>query len=252
MGTRYSGDWGTCMARLAKGDFGTWAEYYSAYQRALAKRFLMPFLRESGVTHEGRRVLDLGCGDGGCTAAFAEDAASCVGVDIDEFPWPQRPNLEFVQGDVLDPELANTLSGRFDLVLIRDVIEHVEDKPTLMEHAIGALDGSGHILITFPPYYSPFGAHQQVELRESSVRYAPYMHAHPGLRHIARTRMTIGAFERLVPGAGAEIVARRLFVSRPSFELRYGIPVVRFPFPWFRGLREVICSGAYYLLAAGR
>lgn len=237
------------MARIVRSGFGSWAEYYAAYQRALAEQFLIPFLARHGVAHEGKRVLDLGCGDGGCTVAFAEAASRCVGVDIDEFPWPERPNLEFRRGDMLDDALADSLAGGFDLVLLRDVIEHIEDKRKLMRHVVRALDGGGHVLVTFPPYYSPFGAHQQVELGDSPFRYVPYLHAHPGLRHIARTRMTVGGFEKLAGGTGARIAARQLFLSRPSFDLRYGIPTVRFPFPQLRGFREVVCSGAYFLLA---
>jgi len=237
------------VSRIARHDFATWADYYSAYQRELARRFLIPFLADNGIGLGGRSVLDVGCGDGGVTAAFAEVADRCVGVDIGDFPWEAEGNLEFVKGDILDQGLADSLAGRFDLVLLRDVVEHIEDKDLLMRHVARAIRGAGHVLVTFPPYYSPFGAHQQVELRGSRLRHLPYLHLHPRLRHIARTRMTVGGFERLALTTGFRIAARTLYVSRPSFELRYGLATLRFPFPWLVGIRELVSTGAYYVLA---
>lgn len=236
------------MPRIAKSAFGTWAEYYRSYQAALARDFLIPFMEEYGVRLSGRRVLDVGCGNGGCTAAFAERADSCLGIDIEDFHWTAGPNLEFEKADILDPAVARRLAGTFDVVVLRDVIEHIGDKRRLLEHVKGTARGEGHALVTFPPYYSPFGAHQQAELRGSALRHAPYMHRHPRLRHIAATRMTVGGFEALARSAGLRTRARRLYLSRPSFELRYGLPTVAFPFPGAAGLREVLCTGACYLL----
>ncbi len=242
---------GGSASRFRPGDFDTWAEYYAHYQRELANRFLIPFLESHGVSVDGVAVLDIGCGDGGCTTAFAERADRCVGVDVGDFPWENTPKLEFLKGDILDPTVAAPLAGRFDLVLLRDVIEHIEDKAKLLEHVSAAMRGEGNVLVTFPPYYSAFGAHQQVELRGSRLRYVPYMHGHPDLAHVARTRMTIGGFERLVKKGGMRIRARALYLLRPSFELRYGLPTVRFALPWLAGAREVLSTGAYYLLEDG-
>lgn len=236
------------MPRIDRADFGSWSEYYRHYQIMLARGFLMPFMEEHGVALAGKRLLDIGCGDGGCTTAFAERAERCLGIDIGDFPWVPGLNVAFRKGDILDPSVARSIEGRFDIVVLRDVIEHIGDKPRLMEHMRGAVRGSGHALVTFPPFYSPFGAHQQVELRGSPLRYAPFVHWHPSLRHIASTRMTVVGFEKLVRRFGMRVLARRLYIIRPSFELRYGLPTIAFPFPWAAGVREVLCSGATYLL----
>ena len=39
-----------------------------------------------------------------------------------------------------------------------------------------------------------------------------------------------------------------LSALRPSFELRYGLPTLGFALPWLPWVREVLCTGAYYLL----
>ncbi len=234
--------------RIRRRDFDTWGEYYAHYQRELALRYLIPFLNDHGVDLGGAAVLDVGCGDGGATAAFAEHADRCVGIDAGDFDWRGSQNLEFRKADILSPEVASSLAGGFDLVLLRDVIEHIGDKAKLMQHVRTSMRGRAHLFVTFPPYYSAFGAHQQAELRGSRLRYVPYVHWHPGLRHIAQTRVTVGGFERLAAVNDMRIEARTLYLLRPSFELRYGLPTVCFGAPWFAGAREVLCTGAYYLL----
>jgi SAM-dependent methyltransferase len=234
--------------RLRREEFASWAEYYAAYQMALAARYLIPFLEVSGIVVDGASVLDVGCGDGGGTAAFAERASRAVGVDIGDFPWRDGPNLTFIRGDILDRATASFLARDFDLVVLRDVIEHVVRKDDLVCHVKGAMRPGGHALVTFPPYYSPFGAHQQAELKESALSRVPFVHAHPRLSHVRRSRMTIDGFEELAARHDMRIVARRLYCLRPSFRLRYGLPVLRFPASRLRGLREVCCTGAYYVV----
>jgi SAM-dependent methyltransferase len=236
------------MPRIDRATFDSWPAYYRHYQAELARRVLIPLLESHGVAVEGARVLDLGCGIGGCAAAFAERASYCLGIDVGEFAWLSGPNLQFRRADALDPALAASVSGGFDIVLMRDVIEHVEDKRLLLSHAAGALRGRGHALVSFPPYWSPFGAHQQTELRSSRLRFLPYLHGHPALAGIRRTRMTVSGFERACRESGFRVRARRLYVARPSATLRYGIPTVVFPLPWLPGVREVVCSGATYVL----
>jgi SAM-dependent methyltransferase len=235
--------------KVRRSDFATWAEYYSHYQRELARRFLIPFVETGGVSLGGAELLDVGCGDGGATLEFARaTGARAVGLDIGDFPWGEGGRVEFRRADILDEEVARSLEGQFDLVMLRDVIEHIPDKGLLFRHLKAALRGCGHVFVTFPPYYSAFGGHQQVELTGSKLRYLPYMHAHPRLRDIARTRMTVGGFERLAARSELRIRSRRLFTLRPSFELRYGLPTLGFALPGLPGVREVLCTGAYYLL----
>lgn len=239
---------GSLGGGMRRSDYASWSDYYSDYQEKLAERFLLPFLRDAGVELTGASLLDVGCGDGGTARVFARHAARCVGLDVGEFPWKDQTNLEFRRGDILDPGVAGSLAGAFDIVVMRDVIEHIGDKALLLRHVRSSLRPGGRVLVTFPPYFSPFGAHQQSELRGSVLRLVPYVHWHPKLAHISATRMTLGGFERLAAAAGFTVLARSLYLLRPSFRLRYGLPVVRFRPAWLPLLREMLVAGAYYLL----
>ncbi len=233
--------------KLSRTAYESWADYYSAYQEVLAREHLLPFLKRHAVSLEGLDVLDIGCGDGGATRVLAETARSTLGTDIAEFAWQSRDGLQFEKADILDHGWVDALGRVFDLVVLRDVIEHIENKPLLMSRIAKLLKPGGHLFVTFPPYYSAFGGHQQVYLTGSPLRYVPWTHGHPKLRDLWRGRMTIGGFERLMRASGYDVLGRELYLLRPSFELRYGTPTIRMRLPWLRGVREVMCTGAYYL-----
>lgn len=111
------------------------------------------------------RVLDFGCGWGYQAVALANSGAdSVVGVDINA-EWLEKARrlaaesgvsnrVRFVQ--MLDP--ADT--GRFDLVLSQDSMEHFPDPEGALRTMAAALAPGGDVVITFaPPWYAPYGAH---------------------------------------------------------------------------------------------
>lgn len=99
---------GTKHAERVREQFNRQAEAYSAMQIVRDERMLEFLVGISGVTPEDA-VLDVACGPGFMTVAFAERAARAVGVDItDRFLESARAeaarrglgNVTFLQGDV--------------------------------------------------------------------------------------------------------------------------------------------------------
>ena len=93
-----------------------------------AQRRLLHYVSPDSV------VLDLGCGIGLVTEAVAEKAALglTVGCDISESNiWYARqtvraPNVRFVACDILrEPDALREWAGRFDVIGVVDVIEHL-------------------------------------------------------------------------------------------------------------------------------
>ncbi len=255
----------------------SWEEHYRDYQSKLATRYLIPTLQDWGVRFDGSTVLEVGCGDGGCGAALSHHGSHVVMMDIEErrVATAERLNLKegidakmFV-GDILDAEGDVYREGPFDLVMFRDVMEHLAEPERALEIVRTHLTREGRVFVVFPPYYSPYGAHQQI-LPRKTFAFIPYnklpylqllprawfrsfvrgdTEAHREVERLSRIRLTLSKFERHVQAAGFRVLRKRLYLSRPSFALRYRAPVIRASFlgriPF---LNEAVVTAAYYLL----
>ena len=99
---------------------------YFDYERQIAVAHLIPWLTEREAW-PAARVLDVGCGYGGTLAAFKAAAPGCdaVGIDLDaEMVRAGRARA----GGTLELEAADFFEWEgsgFDLILMRDVLEHI-------------------------------------------------------------------------------------------------------------------------------
>lgn len=125
------------------------------------------FLRDFVGDHDpkGLRVLDAGCGMGDRTVvARLAGAEQVVGVDTDpeKLRWARllaAQNdcpVDFLLGSVVSLPCPNE---SFDLVLLLEVIEHLDEPLMALTELCRVLRPGGRILLTFPPYNSPWGAH---------------------------------------------------------------------------------------------
>lgn len=106
----------------------------------------------------GRHVLDVGCvqhtweqshrNPNWLHRKIREVSASCVGVDYlaDDVERLRLLGYDIVAGDVLrdDPP------GTFEVVVLGDLIEHVENPLRLLEYAAAALKPGGKVVVTTP------------------------------------------------------------------------------------------------------
>jgi ubiquinone/menaquinone biosynthesis C-methylase UbiE len=108
------------------------------------------------VDLEGARVLDIGCGIGKYVEKLDAISAQAYGVDVD----PAR----VVQGkagalSVAVSERLPFASGSFDMVLLNEVIEHVQDESATLREACRVLKPGGHVVIYAPNRLYPFETH---------------------------------------------------------------------------------------------
>ena len=102
----------------------------------------------------GRRVLDLGSGEGFGAAILAERAAAVVGVDLDPTTVEHArlnydmPNLEFREGSATD--LAAFDDNSFDVVVAFELVEHVVEQQDLMRAAARVLAPDGLLIMSTP------------------------------------------------------------------------------------------------------
>ena len=250
---------------------------YWKYQYQLGRDYLIPLLQDWGVDVAGKKILDIGCAEAGILCALSDAGASSTGLEISpprldfarQLAKPEQlKNIQFVAADFLFPPLKKKQIN-FDLIMLRDVIEHLPDKQKVFAKLQSLMGNGSKLFITFPPFYSPFGGHQQ--LLTSAFRLLPYFHILPTpvwvlfrslikrfdkntgyikeIEKIRKHRISISHFLKSCELNGLKIVAHRFYLSRPSHRLRYGFPVIltnrigRIPV-----LREVLITGAFFLL----
>jgi cyclopropane fatty-acyl-phospholipid synthase-like methyltransferase len=124
-------------------------------------RAILEWARRFGM-HSDQSVLELGCGIGTLTGLLAGAQAaggSVTAVDISpasiesaEGRLSAFDNVRLLAGDVLEMKLE----GRFDVVVLPDVIEHipVERHATLFERVASWVKPDGFVLLHYPsPHY---------------------------------------------------------------------------------------------------
>ena len=257
------------LLTIKREDYSDWDTYYWTYQSILAETYYIPRLQSWEVEINKNKILDIGCGDGGFTAAFGKAGGICTGVEIREFDWKPSENVDYIVQDIMHIDAIQNIGNNYDLIILRDVMEHIPilEKKKFLQSVMkfGKLGAS--FLITFPPFYSPFGLHQQTLLK-SSAKYFPYLSllsnkillpmlklfkedkkAIKNIVALRESKMTIRAFNRLILEIGLTIQEEEYFFVRPSHEIRYGWKMRKFTNKPLIGIRELATLGVSYLLS---
>ena len=122
-----------------------------AYSRA-KNAFILELLGDL----KGKRFLDYGCGAGMFTVhAALEGASEVVGVDAEDTALSTAVHFARQEGvhhlcSFIHSEEFPSFSrrGRFDVILMKDVIEHVPDDQGLLEDAAAAVVPGGQIILS--------------------------------------------------------------------------------------------------------
>lgn len=251
---------------------------YFEHQCRVTAEYVIPFIEESGALPADAHVLEVGCGEAGVLEAFLERGATAVGVDRNgtRLERGKQQLAEAIRAGRLQllQQDAHTLSqhegfrGAFDLIVLKDVIEHVERRLELLGTLRQLLRPGGRVFIAFPPWRMPFGGHQQI-CRSKVLSRLPYFHLLPekpyarllaafgeaparidSLLATKRTGIGTSAFEDLVAAADHQILTRRLFLLNPMYSYRFGLP----PMEQLSGLaqgsliQDFVSTCAYYTI----
>jgi SAM-dependent methyltransferase len=107
---------------------------------------------------EGKAILDVGCGIGTYVAKFRRFSEDVHGVDVDDERVAKAqeslPNIQVSAGEHLPYE-----DGRFDVVFLHEVIEHVDDDRATIREALRVLRSDGRLVIYAPNRLYPFETH---------------------------------------------------------------------------------------------
>lgn len=132
------------------------------------------------VPLEGRRILDIGCGVGTYMQRLREYSARVYGVDVDEEKAQTAaaglPNVVLALAEGLP-----FATDSFDVVLLNEVIEHVEDDVLTIREAVRCTRTGGHVVIFAPNRLYPFETHGFFVGRRFVFRLCPLVNYAPDL-----------------------------------------------------------------------
>jgi SAM-dependent methyltransferase len=124
------------------------------------RKILRALVHELIPPGEGRLIVDVGCGTGANVAALAGEY-ECVGIDVSPegiaLAREHYPNNRFIVGYA--PEDLGDLTGRADLFLMMDVLEHVRDDVGLFTRVMAAAKPGAHVIVTVPADPKLWSAH---------------------------------------------------------------------------------------------
>ncbi|MBI5878484.1 MAG: class I SAM-dependent methyltransferase [Chloroflexi bacterium] len=121
------------------------------------------------------RVLDVGCGYGGASIAFALDGAHVTGIDLSH-TYMAGARIRAAEHGVTTIAFAESVlealpfsTGAFDVIICSDVLEHVKDQRACIREIARVLAPHGVAYLSFPnllsldnlksdPHFQLFGA----------------------------------------------------------------------------------------------
>ena len=242
-------------------------EKHYTEQVEYANSYLLPYFKKHISDFKNLKILEIGCAEAGTLELLKQEGHQVTGVELDQSridtALKNNPGLDIRQGDISSLYIVDELAETYDLIIMREVIEHIPNKGATFYNISRLLKKGGYLFVTFPPKYSPFAGHQQVG--KSILRKTPYIHLLPSyilkfllkvidenrnyLEHVKShysTGMSISKFEMLTGKVGLELVVKDLYLFRPIYKLRYGTKVRKLPNMLL--LREFITFGYEGLL----
>ncbi len=221
---------------------------YFLEQSTTVEKYVIPFIRDTTKIDESTEVLEIGCGEGGNLLPLADiGCRRVVGVDMAQgkitnaanffSDHPHKDNITFICADVFSIDDL----GQFDVIIMRDVLEHIHGQEKFMRIVKRFLKPDGKLFLGFPPWYNPFGGHQQI-CENGLLSKLPYFHILPkpiyrsilksfgesdakieSLLEIKDTGITIERFERILKHENYHKDKRCFYWINPNYEVKFGL-----------------------------
>jgi 2-polyprenyl-3-methyl-5-hydroxy-6-metoxy-1,4-benzoquinol methylase len=238
--------------------------------------YVLPFIETTQPLTPSTTVFEVGTAEGGVLLPFIERGCRCVGVDLAQ----ERIDLargflhkevaagmvELLCQNIYDADFLARFRGKFDIIILKDVIEHVPEQEKFVPYLKNFLKPGGQIFFGFPPWYMPFGGHQQV-CRKKWASVLPWYHILPRpiygamlklagehelvikeLMEIKDTQITIERFERIVKDSGMRVMNKAHYLINPIYKYKFGLtPRKQTPLlSWIPFFRNFVTTCVYY------
>lgn len=226
---------------------------YFDMQYKTSAEFIIPFIKNHVDLSKKLNVLEIGCAEAGVLKAFTELGHNCVGIELmqsrvdlaTQFMAEEIKNnqIRFITKNIYDIDVEKDIGHRFDLIILKDVIEHIPQQEKFIAKLHNFLDPKGFVFFGFPPWYMPFGGHQQI-CKNKILSKLPYYHLLPTILYkgilklfgepehiinelisIKQTGISIERFERLINKNNYQISKHKSFLTNPIYKYKFGLKV---------------------------
>ena len=250
---------------------------YFEIQYLNARDSILPFLAPHFTPKKVSHVLEIGSSEGGVLKAFTELECICTGIELAQYRVDLANDfmaeeiksglVKFINEDIynIDP---NKLEHKFDLIILKDVIEHIHNQEKFMQKVGEFLSTDGIIFFGFPAWRMPYGGHQQCA-ESKLLTKLPYFHLLPmfgyksllklfgekksiidGLVEIKETGISTKRFEKLCSVNGFKIENSIKYLVAPIYEYKFGYKTKLLP-KWIAAIpffNDFFTFQSYYIV----
>lgn len=166
----------------------------------------------------GSSIAELGCGNGRNLKIFKERGHQVLGVDgLAEAV--EKCKSQGIPAECLDFNGPLNLQGSWDLVLILDVLEHLETPAHLLEKAKAMLSPGGRILVNVPNHFTLQGRIRI--LLGSGIDSERFFPSHPEWAYPHLRFFSHSGIKELAGEVGLAVVAdkSKFFMRTPAVRL---------------------------------
>ncbi len=259
-------------------DFHGDKQRYFNLTRQVTQEYIYPYLQQQGAIKPTMKVLEIGCGEAGVLSYFASQGHQVFGIELEQNRIDlakdflanevQTGQARFLNKDIYDVDIEKDIGHTFDLIILKDVIEHIPNQAKFIPQLHRYLSPQGVVFMAFPPWQMPYGGHQQI-LGQKWASRLPYYHTLPKglysamlkllgvpaasiatMQFIKSTGISIERFERICSKAGFAVAANRHYLFNPIYKYKFGInpkrqSVLIKHIPY---LRNWFTMGVYYII----
>lgn len=222
---------------------------YFEIQYLNSRDSIIPFLKDVYEPKAGGRVLEIGSSEGGVLKSFTELGCICTGIELEQarvdlangFMSEEVATglVTFINKNIYDID-PTTINPKFDLIILKDVIEHIHNQEKFMQQVEHFLTDDGVIFFGFPAWRMPYGGHQQCA-KSKFLANLPYYHLLPkalykgilkmfgennsvieGLLEIKETGISTKRFEKICTANKFTILKQIKYFVAPIYEYKFG------------------------------
>ena len=222
---------------------------YFEIQYLNSRDSIIPFLEGVYTPKKNDAILEIGSAEGGVLKAFTELECKCTGIELmehrvgfaNEFMAEEieKGLANFISEDIYNID-TNSLPNKFDLIILKDVIEHIHNQEKFMKRVEEFLTDDGVIFFGFPSWRMPYGGHQQCA-ESKLLAKLPYYHLLPmfaykmilklfgekeslidGLIEVKETGISTNRFEKLCAVNNFKIKKKIKYLVAPIYEYKLG------------------------------